>query len=118
MTSINGVKKREHILVAERAFGGPLPAGSVVHHVNQNKLDNHPENLVICPSEAYHQLLHRRMRALEQSGNASNRQCMYCKDWSLESVMKVSAANSSAYHGACRNAYRRAKYADQKGGQQ
>ena len=50
----------EHILVAERALGKPLPAEAVVHHVNHNPLDNRPENLVVCQDQSYHRLLHYR----------------------------------------------------------
>lgn len=53
----------EHILVAERAFGRRLPKGVVVHHVNEQGHDNRNENLVICENQAYHALLHTRMRA-------------------------------------------------------
>lgn len=60
--SIHSRRTYEHIVVAERAFGGPLPKGAVVHHVNLDTHDNRPCNLVICPNEAYHRLLHKRMR--------------------------------------------------------
>ena len=60
---IDGRRTYEHILVAERALGRRLPKGAVVHHVNENRSDNAPTNLVICPNEAYHRLLHRRMKA-------------------------------------------------------
>lgn len=58
--TINRRMANEHVLVAEKALGKRLPAGAVVHHVNHNKTDNRPENLVICPDHAYHRLLHVR----------------------------------------------------------
>ncbi len=61
---VDGRRVYEHVLVAERALGRLLPKGARVHHVNENKSDNRPENLVICPDEAYHRLLHVRMKAL------------------------------------------------------
>lgn len=60
--SIDGRRTYEHILVAERALGKKLPKGAVVHHINLDTHDNRGSNLVICPNEAYHRLLHRRMR--------------------------------------------------------
>ena len=59
-----GVRQYEHILIAEKALGKPLPKGAIVHHVNNKPWDNHPENLVICPSQAYHMELHNRMNQL------------------------------------------------------
>ena len=59
-----GSKTYEHIAVAERVLGKPLPPGAVVHHINQDRTDNRPENLVICPSHAYHRLIHHRMEKL------------------------------------------------------
>lgn len=61
---IDGRRVYEHVLVAERALGKTLPRGAKVHHVNGIRSDNRPENLVICPNEAYHKLLHKRMRKM------------------------------------------------------
>ena len=61
----DGTQEYEHILIAEKALGRRLPPGAVVHHVTQNRKDNHgPFKLVVCPNQAYHMLIHARMNAL------------------------------------------------------
>lgn len=49
----------EHVLVAEQTIGRPLKPGEVVHHINRQKDDNRPENLMVLPSAAAHMELHR-----------------------------------------------------------
>lgn len=91
--------RQEHILIVERVMGKSLPAGAVVHHINENRLDNRPENLLVC-ARAYHQLIHRRLRALKASGNPNWRKCTYCKRYDApENLNKRGNA-----HGACRQA--------------
>lgn len=62
----------EHIVIAERALGHPLPDGAVVHHFDENKSNNGNGNLVICQDEAYHHLLHARQRAVRRSLQSSH----------------------------------------------
>jgi hypothetical protein len=78
MISVNGKDRPMHVVIAEKALGRPLPKGLEVHHVDMNKTNNENSNLVICPSRAYHRLLHQRMDALRESGNADFIRCSVC----------------------------------------
>lgn len=93
--------KFEHILVAEKALGKPLPRGAVIHHVDENKLNNKPENLVVCPSAAYHILIHKRMRALEACGNADYCKCWICKKYDHPSQLYRRSDKGSYRHPEC-----------------
>ncbi len=100
-----GHKTRLHTLVAERALGKPLPSGALVHHADGDKLNNDPTNLVICPDDSYHQLLHKRMRAVAACGNPSFRICTFCKRYDDPAAMAFSGRQH--YHAICQREYRR-----------
>jgi hypothetical protein len=104
-----GVRKLQHILVAERALGRPLPRRARVHHVDENRTNNEPTNLVICPDEAYHRLLHQRMRALAACGHAHWRSCSYCGRYSPPEDLYI-RGTKQAWHRSCRNSHDRAIY--------
>jgi hypothetical protein len=53
----------EHVLVAEKMIGRRLAKGEHVHHLNGVKLDNRPENLLVCTASE-HRILHRQLEAL------------------------------------------------------
>lgn len=86
---INGRKVFEHVLIAERALGHPLPAGAVVHHANGIRADNRRENLVICQNKAYHNLLHARMRARDTTGNPNSKRCRHCGMYDNQEAMRT-----------------------------
>lgn len=93
----------EHKIIAERALGKSLPPRAEIHHANENKLDNRNANLVICPSRAYHSLLHQRLRALEACGNPNWRQCIFCKQYDDPLKMRIPKNRDRPRHRKCDN---------------
>jgi HNH endonuclease len=56
--AVNGRWIHEHISVAENKIGRMLKPGEVVHHIDGNTLNNHPDNLQVLPSHSAHATLH------------------------------------------------------------
>lgn len=76
----NNRRVLEHILVAEKALGRFLKCSEMVHHIDGNGKNNSPSNLVICPDQSYHMLLHRRTMVLKKGGNpTTDKNCSKCK---------------------------------------
>lgn len=53
----------EHILVAEDKMKRPLREGEIVHHIDGNKLNNRPDNLMVFPSQSEHNKHHWKTRS-------------------------------------------------------
>lgn len=100
----------EHVLVAERALGKPLPRGAEVHHVDENPANNASANLVICPDTGYHKLLHRRARAFALCGDPSARWCSYCKSYgNQDDIRGGRKPGEKTYHNSCAVEFRRTR---------
>jgi HNH endonuclease len=104
-------RQYSHIEIAERALGKPLPSGAQVHHWNEIKTDNRPENLVICPDQAYHSLLHRRARAVAAGADPSWIRCGYCKKYDDPKNMEHRNGRGTVSHRSCKNEYAKRRLA-------
>ena len=99
----------EHILVAEKALGRPLPPKAVVHHVDQDRANNANRNLVVCQNATYHALLHSRQRALRACGNPKWLRCKLCGKYGDPETEMGGIRNGrgriAAFHLRCRKRY-------------
>jgi HNH endonuclease len=104
--------RSEHLIIAERAIGHKLPKGAEVHHVNEDKRDNRPENLVICPSREYHALLHQRAAVVRAGGDPNTQKlCSRCRQLKLLTEFSRNNQRKShkraAYCRSCTAEYKR-----------
>ena len=98
--------KQEHISVAEKSLGKQLPSGAVVHHLDGNPGNNDSSNLLVCPSQAYHRLIHQREKAFDACGHADHRKCVRCGVYEAAENMVVQSAKGKALsyqHHGCRS---------------
>jgi hypothetical protein len=105
----------DHILTCEKALGKFLPEGTIPHHIDGDKKNNDPGNLVLCQDREYHNLLHRREIALRKCGYPSWRKCWICKQYDDPNNLVIGKRQKNGsqkiYHRECRNQYRRAQNA-------
>jgi hypothetical protein len=90
--SLAGRWARLHVRRAERALGKPLPPKAVVHHADGSKGDHAP--LVICQDQAFHALLHVRMRVRAAGGDPdTDALCGHCRTVKPRTAFSGDATN-------------------------
>lgn len=104
-TRVGGGIDTIHRLRAAAALGKPLPESAVVHHANGTKRPDSP--LVICQDQAYHMLLHFRMRVRAAGGNPnSDRVCGKCSKAKHQNEFDRNRAQNSGFLSICRECRR------------
>ena len=75
----------EHVFIAEQILGRKLTDDEVVHHIDHNRKNNSPDNLMIFASDADHTLYHKGYQAWSTDGliwhtakNSTYKQCKEC----------------------------------------
>ncbi len=98
-----------HTLIVEKILGHALPLKAEIHHFDGNGKNNKNDNLIVCPSAAYHKLLHRRTEALDKCGHANWLKCVFCKKFdapeNLHLYMPKDQTSPRANHGECQVRY-------------
>lgn len=90
-----------HRYIAERALGRKLKSDEHVHHVDYDKLNNHPSNLVICKNN-YHKLLHARTDTINAGFDPNTHlRCSHCKTYHPKSDFYTNPNKYSGYSNNC-----------------
>lgn len=99
----------EHTLVCEKELGRYLLPNEVVHHIDKNKSNNTPSNLIVFKNNTEHLLFHQKQRAYDASGHYDWMMCRYCKKYDDPNNLKVRTYNNHTYaeHIACNREYQR-----------
>ena len=63
----NGLPLFRHIEVMERVIGRSIIRGEVTHHINGDKSDDSPENLLLCKNSSEHIKIHAQFFQLAKS---------------------------------------------------
>lgn len=93
-------------MYAVEVLGKYLSKDTVLHH-------HKGETFVLCQNKAYHNLLHQRLRAYEETGDAHKRKCIICKQYDLLENLEEHKQNKKYVnyrHKSCRNKEAREHY--------
>lgn len=109
----NGEDYHVHRYVAEQAIGRKLKNRESVHHLNYDKSDCRRQNLIVCPDDSYHRLLHARTDVLLDGYHPDvDAYCSGCKTYHPKQEFPKSKLRWNGVHNMCKttsNEYRRAK---------
>ena len=97
----------EHILVMERVLGRPIKVTEPVHHINENRADNSPGNLMLFLAIAMHSNYHRRLDAFKSCGHWDWKKCCYCQKYDDPKNLKHN------HHRECQQKRSREYYVNQ-----
>lgn len=98
----------EHILIMERLLNRAILITESIHHINEEKGDNSPGNLMLFKTNVMHLHYHMRLRAFKAVGHWDWRSCKYCKEY--DDPLNMVKHGTGFYHNYCRNLHERTNY--------
>lgn len=102
---------REHVLIAEQKLGRQLKKEETVHHIDGNKKNNNPDNLMVFATNSDHTTYHHTGKAYEKDGvwhalhDKVTCTCAYCGKQFERTPSQV----STQYVYCCRDCFNKAK---------
>ena len=102
----------EHIVIMEKLLGRLIGTDEHTHHINGNRGDNAPGNLMLFGSQSAHHAYEARLKAFKECGHYDWRKCPYCHKY--DSLANLSGNTRFIYHNSCANADHRRRYALKK----
>lgn len=108
--------KYVHRLLAEKALGRPLKKSEVVHHLDYDRTNNDPSNLVIC-TQSYHKILHARTDSLNDGYDPDEyHYCNRCKTYKLNEDFNKHKNKYKGLSDWCRSCHSEYKKSSGKNG--
>ena len=101
MIQKSGVTKAEHRWVMEEHLGRKLQRTEIVHHINEDKLDNRIENLEIM-NVSEHLKLHKTGKYHNPNNSKIHKQCPMCKEVKLRGEFGIHRRNHDGINSRCR----------------
>jgi hypothetical protein len=104
----NGKSEKKHRIIIKKILGHEINKRHPVHHFDGNGGNNENHNLVLCESQFYHGLLHKRAKALKECGHADWLMCRYCKEYdSPNNLYTEPRPGKHSLHRSCGSQYKR-----------
>ncbi len=117
LASQNGRVRTHHFIVDKIIPGVFDPKrGHEVHHVDDDRNNVDPSNLVVCESKEYHGFLHSRTRALHKYGSVHYRICSICKIPDHTDNLQRRKGRSGYEHTSCLAKYDSERYKNRNTG--
>lgn len=102
----------EHIVIMEKLLGRMIGTDEHIHHINGERGDNAPGNLLLFKSHSAHHAYEARIKAFKECGHYNWRKCPYCHKY--DSMENLSMSKKFVYHKVCANTESRKRYANKK----
>ena len=95
--------KYVHRVIVEIVLNRQLLKPECIHHIDYNRKNNSPTNLVVCPNQSYHMLLHARQRVIELGGVPDlDKYCSHHKCLHVRSEFSTSPSKYDGLHNICK----------------